>query len=142
MASSSGAPIPTQPMYATGRPVVPPPGTPGTEAGPRQPPTPPPTSGVMEPPEPSSDQAKIKFWRDHAIQAEARLAVAERDIRIQQQGQEILDLSWRAKVAADWTQRHHRHEFPTQSRPSTRTVRQPPSPLTERRSRSRSASRP
>ena len=61
---------------------------------PRQPPTPPP-SGVVEPPEPSSDQAKVKFWRDRAIQAEARLA--ERDRRIQQQGQEILDLSWRAR---------------------------------------------
>ena len=119
--------------------VIPPPGNPGTETGPRQPPTPPP-SGVVEPPEPSSDQAKVKFWRDRALQVEARLV--EHDRQLQQQGQEILDLSWRAKVAADWTQwwEHHRHEFPTQSRPSTRTVRQPPSPSTERRSRSRSAS--
>ena len=46
MPENEGAPIPTQPMYATGRPVIPPPGTPGTEAGPRQPPTPPP-SGVI-----------------------------------------------------------------------------------------------
>ena len=123
--ASSQTPIPTQPMYATGRPVVPPAGNPGTETGPRQPPTPPP-SGVVEPPEPSSDQARL----------------VERDRQLQQQGQKILDLSWRAKVAADWTQwwEHHRHEFPTQSRPSTRTVRQPPSLSTERRSRSRSAS--
>ena len=108
--ASSGAPIPTQPMYATGRPVVPPPGNPGTETGPRQPPTPPP-SDVVEPPERLSDQAKVKFWRDRALQAEARLV--ERDRQLQQQGQEILDLSWKAKVGADWTQwwEHHRHEF-------------------------------
>ena len=43
-------------MYVTGRPVIPPPGNPGTDAGPRQPPTPPP-SGVVEPPERSNDQA-------------------------------------------------------------------------------------
>ena len=103
--ASSGAPIPTQPMYATGRPVG-------------QPPTPPP-SGVVEPPEPSSDQAKVKFWRDRALQAEARLA--ERDRQLQQQGQEILDLSWRAKVAADWTQWwEHSHESLTVEA-STRT---------------------
>ena len=64
------------------------PGNPGTESGPRQPPTPPP-SGVVEPPEPSNDQAKIKFWRDRAIQAEARLV--ERDRQLQQQGMEILE---------------------------------------------------
>ena len=60
---------------------------PGTSAGPRQPPTPPPSS-VVEPPEPSSDQAKVKFWRDR-------------------------NLSWKAKIAADWTQwwEHHSHEF-------------------------------
>ena len=131
--ASPGASIPTQPVqpaHVTGRPVIPPPGAPGTGTAPRQPPTPPP-SGVVEPPEPSSDQAKVKFWRDRALQAEARLV--ERDRQLQQQGQEILDLSWKAKVAADWTQswEHHRHEFPTQSRPSTRTVRQPPSPSTE-----------
>ena len=76
----------------------------------RQPPTPPP-SGVVEPPEPSSDQAKVKFWRDRALQAEARLQ--EREHQIRQQSQEILDLSWKAKVAADWTQwwEHHSHEF-------------------------------
>ena len=61
-----GTSIPTQPAYTTGRPVVMPPG-PGTSTGPRQPPTPPP-SGVVEPPEPSSDQAKVKFWRDRALQ--------------------------------------------------------------------------
>ena len=77
-----------------------PPG-PGTSTGPRQPPTPPP-SGVVEPPEPSSDQAKVKFWRDRALQAEARLQ--EREHQIRQQSQEILDLSWKAKIAADWTQ--------------------------------------
>ena len=55
----SGASIPTQPMYVTA----------GSDAGARQPPTQPP-SGVVEPPEPSNDQAKIKFWRDRAIQAE------------------------------------------------------------------------
>ena len=68
--------------------------------------------------------------------------LAERDRQLQQQGQQILDLSWRAKVAEDWTEwwEHRRHEFPVHSRPSTRTVRQPPSPSTERRSRSRSAS--
>ena len=98
--ASSGAPIPTQPVHATGRPVIPPPGNPGTETG-WQPPTPPP-SGVVESPEPSSDQAKVKFWRDRALQAEVRLV--ERDRQLQQQGQEILDLSWRAKVAADWTE--------------------------------------
>ena len=54
-----------------------------TETGPRQPPTPPP-SGVVEPPEPSSDQAKVKFWRDRALQAEPRLV--ERDRQLQQQG--------------------------------------------------------
>ena len=86
-----------------------PPG-PGTSTGPRQPPTPPP-SGVVEPPEPSSDQAKVKFWRDRALQAEARLQ--EREHQIRQQSQEILDLSWEAKIAADWTQwwEHHSHEF-------------------------------
>ena len=62
----SGAPEPTQPMYVTGRTVIPSPGNPGTDTGPRQPPTPPP-SGVVEPPEPSNDQAKIEFWRDCAI---------------------------------------------------------------------------
>ena len=115
------------------------PGTSGTDSGPRQPPTPPP-SGVVEPPEPLHDQAKIKFWRNHAIQAEARLA--ERDRQVQQQSQEILDLSWKAKVAADWTQwwEHHRHEF-TPLRARSRSVVAPPSPSTERRrSRSRSAS--
>ena len=97
---------------------------------------------AWEPPETSSDQAKVKFWRDRALYAEAR--IAERDRQLQQQGQEILDLSWRAKVAEDWTEwwEHSRHEFPApaQSRPSTRMLRQPPSPSTERRSRSRSAS--
>ena len=109
----------------TGRPVIPPPGSTGTESGPRQPPTPPP-SGVVEPPEPSNDQAKIKFWRDPAIQAEARLV--ERDRQLQQQGIEILDLSWKAKVAADWTQwwEHHRHEF-TPLRTRSRNVAEPPS---------------
>ena len=68
----SKAPESTQPMYVTGRPVIPPP-----ETGPRQPPTPPP-SGVVEPPEPSNDQAKTKFWRDRAIQAEARLVERDR----------------------------------------------------------------
>ena len=132
--ASSQPPIPTQPMYATGRPVIPPPGNSGTEMD----------RGSHQHHRPaawwSRDQAKVKFWRDRALQAEARLV--ERDRQLQQQGQEILDLSWRAKVAADWTQwwEHHRHEFPTQSRPSTRTVRQPPSQSTERRSRSRSAS--
>ena len=107
---------------------------PGTGSGPRQPPTPPP-SGVVEP-EPASDQAKVKLWRDRALYAEARLA--ESDRQLQQQGQQILDLSRRAKVAEDWTEwwEHRRHEFPVHSRPSTRKVRQPPSPSTERRSRS------
>ena len=86
----------------------------------------------MEPPEPISDQAKVKFWRDRALQAEARLQ--ERDQRIRQQSQEILDLSWKAKVAADWTEwwEHHSHEFTPlpQERPST----------DRRRSRSRSVS--
>ena len=54
-----GTSIPTQPAYTTGRPIAMPP-KPGTSTGPRQPPTPPP-SGVVEPPEPSSDQAKVKF---------------------------------------------------------------------------------
>ena len=104
-----GTSIPTQSAYATGRPIAMPPG-PGTGTGPRQPPTPPP-SGVVEPPEPLSDQAKVKFWRDRALQAEARLQ--ERDQQIRQQSQEILDLSWKAKVAADWTEwwEHHSHEF-------------------------------
>ena len=104
---------------------------PGTGTGPRQPPTPPP-SGVVEPPEPLSDQAKVRFWRDRALQAEARLQ--ERDQQIRQQSQEILDLSWKAKVAADWTEwwEHHSHEFTPlpQQRPSTE----------RRRSRSRSVS--
>ena len=93
----------------------------------------------MEPPEPSNDQAKIKFWRDRAIQAEARLV--DRDRQLQQQGMEILDLSWKAKVVADWTQwwEHHHHEF-TPLRTRSRNVAEPPSPSTERRSRSRSAS--
>ena len=101
--------IPTQPAYTTGRPIAMPPG-PGTSTGPRQPPTPPP-SGVVEPPEPSSDQAKVKFWRDRALQAEARLQ--EREHQIRQQSQEILDLSWKAKVAADWTQwwEHHLEDY-------------------------------
>ena len=114
-----GTSIPTQPAYATGRPIAMPPG-PGTGTGPRQPPTPPP-SGVVEPPEPLSDQAKVRFWRDRALQAEARLQ--ERDQQIRQQSQEILDLSWKAKVAADWTEwwEHHSHEFTPlpQRRPST-----------------------
>ena len=122
--------IPTQSVYATGRPIIMPPG-PGTGTGPRQPPTPPP-SGVVEPPEPLSDQAKVRFWRDRALQAEARLQ--ERDQQIRQQSQEILDLSWKAKVAADWTEwwEHHSHEFTPlpQQRPSTE----------RRRSRSRSVS--
>ena len=131
--ASHGASIPTQPVYTTGRPVIPPPRAPGTGSGPRQPPTPPP-SGVVEP-EPANDQAKVKFWRDRAFYAEARLA--ERDRQLQQQGQQILDLS-----SEDWTEwwEHCRHEFPVHSRPSTRTVRQPPSPSTGRRSRSRSVS--
>ena len=54
----------------------------------RQPPTPPP-NGVVEP-EPANDQARVKFWRDRALYAEARLA--ERDRQLQQQGQQILDL--------------------------------------------------
>ena len=78
--ASQKASIPTQPVYATGRPVIPPPGAPGTGSGPRQPPTPPP-SGVVEP-EPANDQAKVKFWRDRALYAEARLA--ERDRQLQQ----------------------------------------------------------
>ena len=125
-----GTSIPTQPAYTTGRPIAMPP-TPGTSTGPRQPPTPPP-SGVVEPPEPLSDQAKVKFWRDRALQAEARLQ--ERDQQIRQQSQEILDLGWKAKVAADWTEwwEHHSHEFTPlpQQRPSTE----------RRRSRSRSVS--
>ena len=120
----------SQPAYTTGRPIAMPPG-PGTSTGPRQPPTPPP-SGVVEFPEPLSDQAKVKFWRDRALQAEARLQ--ERDQKIRQQSQEILDLSWKAKVAADWTEwwEHHSHEFTPlpQQRPST----------DRRRSRSRSVS--
>ena len=50
---------------------------------------------------------------------------------------EILDLSWKAKVAADWTQwwEHHRHEF-TPLRTRSRNV----AASTEGRSRSRSAS--
>ena len=117
--ASQGASIPTQsvqPMPVTGRPVIPPPDAPGTGSGPRQPPTPPP-SGVVEPPDPSSDQARVKFWRDRALYAEARLV--ERDRQLQQQGQDILDLSWRAKVAEDWTEWWERrcHEFPAQSRP-------------------------
>ena len=104
-----GTSIPTQPAYTTGRPIAMLPG-PDTNTGPRQLPTPPP-SGVVEPPEMSSDQAKVKFWRDRALQAEARLQ--EREHQIRQQSQEILDLSWKAKVAADWTQwwEHHSHEF-------------------------------
>ena len=90
-----GTSIPTQPAYTTGRPIAMPPG-PGTSTGPRQPPTPPP-SGVVEPPEPSSDQAKVKFWRDRALQAEARLQ--EREHQIRQQSQEILDLSWKATTS-------------------------------------------
>ena len=118
-----GTSIPTQPAYTTGRPIAMPPG-PGTSTGPRQPPTPPP-SGVVEPPEPLSDQAKVRFWRDRALQAEARL---------QEREPGILDLSWKAKVAADWTEwwEHHSHEFTPlpQQRPSTE----------RRRSRSRSVS--
>ena len=53
---------------------------PGTDSGPRQPPTPPP-SGVSEPPEALHDQAKIKYWRDRAIQAEARLADRDRQVQ-------------------------------------------------------------
>ena len=101
---SPGTSIPTQPAYTTGRPIAMPPG-PGTSTGPRQPPTPPP-SGVVEPP-------------DH---------------QIRQQSQEILDLSWKAKIAADWTEwwEHHSHEFTPlpHERPST----------DRRRSRSRSVS--
>ena len=81
-----------------------------------------------------------QVWRDRAIQAEARLA--ERDRQVQQQSQEILDLSWKAKVAADWTQwwEHHRHEF-TPLRARSRSVVAPPSRSTDRRrSRSRSPS--
>ena len=97
---------------------------PGTSTGPRQPPTPPP-SGVVEPPEPLSDQAKVRFWRDRALQAEARL---------QERDQQIRQLSWKAKVAADWTEwwEHPSHEFTPlpQQGPSTE----------RRRSRSRSVS--
>ena len=51
----------------------------------------------------------MKFWRDRALYAEARLA--ERDRQLKQQGQQILDLSWRAKVAENWTEwwEHRRH---------------------------------
>ena len=124
-----GTSIPTQPAYTTGRPIAMPPGA-VTSTGP-QPPTPPP-SGVVEPPEPSSDQAKVKFWRDRALQAEARLQ--EREHQIRQQSQEILDLSWKAKVAADWTQwwEHHSHEFTPLPHERSSTDR--------RRSRSRSVS--
>ena len=96
--------------------MIPPPVVAGTDSGPRQPPTPPP-SGVSEPPDPLHDQAKIRYWRDRAIQAEARLA--DRDRQVQKQSDEILDMSWKAKVAADWTQwwEHHRHEY---ARPATR----------------------
>ena len=49
-------------------------------------------------------------------------------------------MSWKAKVAADCTQwwEDHRHEFTPLRR--SREVAAPPSPSTERRSRSRSAS--
>ena len=67
--------------------------------GARQPPTPP--SNVVEPPESADDQAKIKHWRDRALQAEARLA--ERDRQVQKQNMDILDLSWKARIAEDWT---------------------------------------
>ena len=98
-----GTSIPTLPAYTTGRPVVMPPG-PGTSTGPRQPPTPPP-SGVVEPPE-----AKVKFWRDRALQARHDCRSVNTS---EHQSQEILDLSWKAKIAADWTQwwEHHSHEF-------------------------------
>ena len=43
-----------------------------------------------------------KYWRDRALQAEARLA--DRDRQVQKQNAVILDLSWKAKVAEDWTQ--------------------------------------
>ena len=66
------------------------------------------------------------------VHSETRLQ--ERDQQIRQQSQEILDLSWKAKVAADWTEwwEHHSHEFTPlpQQRPST----------DRRRSRSRSVS--
>ena len=54
---------------------------------------------------------------------------------------EILDLSWKAKVAADWIQwwEHHCPEF-ILLRTRSRNVAEPPSPSTERQSRSRSAS--
>ena len=65
---------------------------------PRQLPTPP-LSGVLEPPELLGDQAKVKYWWDRALQAEPRLA--DRDRQVQKQNAEILDLSWKAKVAED-----------------------------------------
>ena len=125
--SSSVAPDAQKPSIVTG------PLTPKAKQMPvrRGEPTPPP-SGVVEPPEPSSDQAKVKFWRDRALQAEARLQ--EREHQIRQQSQEILDLSWKAKVAADWTQwwEHHSHEFTPLPHERSSTDR--------RRSRSRSVS--
>ena len=83
----------------------------------------------MEPPEPL--EAKVKFWRDRALQAEARL---QEEHQIRQQSQEILDLSWKAKIAADWTQwwEHHSHEFTPLPHERSSTDR--------RRSRSRSTS--
>ena len=80
----------------------------------------------------------MKYWRDRALQAEARLA--DRDRQDQKQNAEILDLSWKAKVAEDWAL-----WWETHSEAYTRRGTRPrdfagPSPSTERRSRSRSAS--
>ena len=57
-------------------------------------------SNVVEPPESADDQAKIKHWRDRALQAEARLA--EQDHQLQNQNIDILDLSWKARIAEEW----------------------------------------
>ena len=69
----SGASEPTQPMYVTGRPVIPSP-VPTLDRGSHQ------HHRLLawEPPEPSNDHAKIKFWHDRAIQAEARLVECDR----------------------------------------------------------------
>ena len=55
----SGTSIPTQSVYASGRPIAMPPG-PGTSTGPRQPPTPPP-SGVVEPPNRLAIRRRLGF---------------------------------------------------------------------------------
>ena len=68
------------------------------ESVPRQPPRPPP-SNRSEVPDNASSEDKVKHWRDRALKAEALLE--DREVRLQSQAADILDLHHRAMLAKD-----------------------------------------